>query len=144
MVPHVSTDTLTYCPIRYFDITSFLTYPNTNGRDIVICQVGRAKYPNAEVRLGATEQAGIPVTARVKGPLSGLVIAPACLGSCVLSGEIYGQPASARVEPLVALTVATLLLLLGADVTPEDLGARELKGVERPVRFYCLSPEAAG
>jgi class 3 adenylate cyclase len=36
------------------------------------------------------------------------------------------------------------LARLGADVTPEDLGARELKGVERPVRLYRLRPEAAG
>lgn len=42
-----------------------------------------------------------------------------------------------RVWSLVALTVATLLLLLGA------LVARELKGVERPVRLYRLRPEAA-
>lgn len=43
-----------------------------------------------------------------------------------------------RAWSLVALTVATLLLLLGA------LVARKLKGVERPVRLYRLRPEAAG
>ncbi|MDP2703018.1 MAG: hypothetical protein Q8P98_13215 [Candidatus Rokubacteria bacterium] len=43
-----------------------------------------------------------------------------------------------RAWSLVALTVATLLLLLGA------LVARELKGVERPVHLYRLRPEAAG
>jgi hypothetical protein len=37
-----------------------------------------------------------------------------------------------RAWSLVALTVATLLVLLGA------LVARELKGVERPVRFWRL------
>ena len=43
-----------------------------------------------------------------------------------------------RAWSLVALTVATLLFLLGA------LVARELKGVERPVRLYRLRPAAAG
>ena len=69
-----------------------------------------------------------------------------------------------RAWSLVALTVATLLILLvalvarlaaqaeggeivlseetrarlGADVGPEDIGLRELKGVERPVRLYRL------
>jgi len=43
-----------------------------------------------------------------------------------------------RAWSLVALTVTTLLLLLGA------LVARELKGVERPVGLYRLRPAAAG
>lgn len=63
--------------------------------------------------------------------------APACLGSRVLSGEIMASR-HRRAWSLVALTVTTLLLLLGA------LVARELKGVERPVRLYRLRPAAAG
>lgn len=63
--------------------------------------------------------------------------APAYLGSRVLSGAIMVSR-HPRAWSLVALTVATLLLLLGA------LVARELKGVERPVRLYRLRPEAAG
>ena len=43
-----------------------------------------------------------------------------------------------RASSLVALTGATLLVLLGADVAPEGLGPRELKGVERPVRVFRL------
>jgi hypothetical protein len=56
----------------------------------------------------------IPATALVKGPLSSRVIAPACLGSRVLSGEIMVSR-HPRACSLVALTVATLLLLLGAE-----------------------------
>lgn len=64
-------------------------------------------------------------------------IAPACLGSRVSSEEIMVSR-HPRAWSLVALTGATLLLLLGA------LVARELKGGERPVRLYRLRPEAAG
>jgi class 3 adenylate cyclase len=32
---------------------------------------------------------------------------------------------------------------LGADTGPEDMGLRERKGVERPLRLYRLRPEPA-
>lgn len=48
-----------------------------------------------------------------------------------------------RAWSLVALTVVTLLVLLGALVVPEDTGLRELKGVKRPLRLYRMRPEPA-
>jgi len=53
---------------------------------------------------------------------------------------VSGHP---RAWSLVAFTVATLLLLLGADVAPGDMGLREIKGVERPLRLYRIRPEPA-
>ena len=35
------------------------------------------------------------------------------------------------------------LARLGAGVAPEDMGLRELKGVERPLRLYRIRPEPA-
>jgi hypothetical protein len=78
----------------------------------------------------------------VKGPLSTPVIAPGCPGARVLSGEIMVRRYS-RAWSLVAPTVATLLVLLGALVAPERMGLRELKGVERPLRLYRIRPEPA-
>ena len=48
-----------------------------------------------------------------------------------------------RAWSLLALTVATLLVLLGALVAPDGMGLRELKGVERPLRLYRIRPEHA-
>ena len=82
------------------------------------------------------------MAALVKGPLSTPVIAPGSPGARVLSAEIMVRRHS-RAWSLVALTVATLLVLLGALVAPEDIGLRELKGVERPLRLYRIRPEPA-
>lgn len=84
----------------------------------------------------------ILVAALVKGPLSTPVIAPRLPGARVLSAEIMVSRHS-RAWSLVALTVVTLLVLLGALVVPEDTGLRELKGVKRPLRLYRMRPEPA-
>ena len=76
----------------------------------------------------------------VKGPLRTPLIAPGCPGERVLSAEIMVRRHS-RAWSLLALTVATLIVLLGADVAPEDMGLREIKGVELPLRLYRIRPE---
>src|SRR5713101_9421453 len=84
--------------------------------------VVRWSIHNSSIRIFAT--------ALVKWSLSSLVIAPACLGSRVLSGEIMvsWHP---RAWSLVALTVATLLVLLGALVAQ----------VGRPYPRFFMAPD---